>query len=134
MIKTYLDSGVLIAAARGTDAASLKAISILDDNKRLFCSSCFVRLEILAKAQYNKQHTEVEFYQSFFSGCTFWANALDIIVDLAEDLASNYGLNALDALQAASAIYLKADELITTEKLTKPLHRIREITIISIAD
>ena len=28
MIKTYLDSGVLIAAARGTDAASLRAISI----------------------------------------------------------------------------------------------------------
>ena len=30
IILTYLDSGVLIAAARGTDIVSLKANSILD--------------------------------------------------------------------------------------------------------
>ncbi len=104
MIKTYLDSGVLIAAARGTDATSLRAIAILDDDQRQFCSSCFVRLEILAKAKYHKQKDEIEFYQSFFQSCTFWADALDPIVFKAEDLASQYGLNALDALQAASAI------------------------------
>jgi predicted nucleic acid-binding protein len=134
MIKTYLDSGVLIAVARGNDTISLKAIAILDDDQRQFCSSCFVRLEILAKAKYHKRQAEIEFYQSFFKSCLFWADALDFIVDKAEDLASQYGLNALDALQVASAIYLKADELITTEKLTKPLHRITEISIISIAE
>ena len=134
MIKTYVDSGVLIAATRGTDAASLRAISILDDDDRQFCSSCFVRLEILAKAKYYKREAEIEFYQSFFSSCTIWADDLNAIVDLAEYLASKYGLNALDALQAASAIYLDADEFITTEKLTKPLHRITEITLISIAN
>jgi predicted nucleic acid-binding protein len=134
MIKTYLDSGVLIAAARGTDATSLRAIAILDDDQRQFCSSCFVRLEILAKAKYHKQQAEIEFYQTFFSSCPLWADALDAIVDKAEDLATQYGLNALDALQAASAIYLQADELITTEKSTKPLHRITEIPIISIAN
>ncbi|MEA5535630.1 hypothetical protein [Crocosphaera sp. XPORK-15E] len=35
MIKTYLDSGVLIAATRGTDIASSKAILILE-NPKLF--------------------------------------------------------------------------------------------------
>ncbi len=134
MIKTYLDSGVLIAAARGIDVVSSRAILILDDDQRQFCSSCFVRLEILAKAKYHQQLMEVEFYQSFFSSCMFWADALEPIVELAEDLASKYGLNALDALQAASAIYLNVDELITTEKLTKPLHRVTEIQVISIAN
>ncbi len=36
MIKTYLDSGFLIAAARGTDATSLRAIAILDDDQRQY--------------------------------------------------------------------------------------------------
>ena len=67
MIKTYLDSGVLIAAARGTNIVSSRAILILDDDQRQFCSSCFVRLEILAKAKYHQQLMELEFYQSFFS-------------------------------------------------------------------
>ncbi|HAC62746.1 MAG TPA: nucleic acid-binding protein [Cyanothece sp. UBA12306] len=134
MIKTYLDSGVLIAAARGTDIVSSKAILILDDDQRQFCCSCFVRLEILAKAKYHQQQNEVEFYQSFFSSCRFWADPLDPIVKLAEDLATKYGLNALDALQIASAIYLNADEFITTEKTTKPLHRVTKIKVISITN
>jgi predicted nucleic acid-binding protein len=114
MIKTYLDSGVLIAAARGTDVVSSKAILILDDDQRQFCSSCFVRLEILAKAKYYQQKNEIEFYYSFFSSCTFWANELDSIVELAEELATKYGLNALDSLQISSAISVQADEFITT--------------------
>ncbi|MCF3607946.1 hypothetical protein L2E81_23320 [Planktothrix agardhii 1033] len=53
IILTYFDSGVLIAAARGTDIVSLKANSILDSKQRQFCSSYFVRLEILTKAASN---------------------------------------------------------------------------------
>jgi hypothetical protein len=62
MIKTYLDSGVLIAAARGTDATSLRAIAILDDDQRQFCSSCFVRLEILAKAKYHLPYKPLQLF------------------------------------------------------------------------
>ncbi|MDJ0729427.1 MAG: PIN domain-containing protein [Crocosphaera sp.] len=134
MIKSYLDSGVLIAAARGTDVVSSKAILILDDDQRQFCSRCFVRLEILAKAKYYQQENEVEFYHSFFSSCTFWSNELDLIIELAEELATKYGLNALDSLQVASAISVEADEFITTEKTTKPLHRVTQIPVISIAN
>jgi len=36
IILTYLNSGVLIAAARGTDILSLKATSILDSKQRQF--------------------------------------------------------------------------------------------------
>lgn len=134
MIKTYLDSGVLIASARGIDQVSSKANLILDNDQREFIASCFVRLEILAKAKYHKQQDEVIFYESFFASCKFWANDLEKIVELAEEIAKKYGLNALDALHIASAISVNADEFITTEKTTKPLHKVTEITVISIAN
>ncbi|ACK71220.1 conserved hypothetical protein [Gloeothece citriformis PCC 7424] len=55
-------------------------------------------------------------------------------MQLAQDVAAKYGLGALDALHIACAISVEADEFITTEKTTKPLHRVREIQVISIAD
>lgn len=131
-ILTYLDSGVLIVASRGIDLISLKAISILDDPQRLFSSSLFVRLEILTKAKYHKQEDEINFYETFFAICQVWAKEFNIIIKLAENLATKYGLNALDALQVASAISVNSDEFITTEKITKPLHRVTEIKVISI--
>lgn len=133
-ILTYLDSGVLIAASRGNDFLSLKATLILDSEERNFSSSDFVKLEILTKAKYHKQQEEVNFYETFFASCKIWATDFDNIIKLAEHLASKYGLNALDALQVASAISVNADELITTEKPTKPLHRVTEIKVISLVD
>ncbi|AFZ47910.1 hypothetical protein Cyast_1957 [Cyanobacterium stanieri PCC 7202] len=131
-ILSYLDSGVLIAASRGNDLVSAQANLILDDNSRYFCSSNFVRLEILTKAKYYKQIEKANFYNAFFDMCNVWANDLNTIVKLAEDLAISYGLNALDALQIASAISVNADEFITTEKPTKPLHRVTDINVISL--
>ncbi|WP_242577711.1 hypothetical protein [Chroococcus sp. FPU101] len=57
-----------------------------------------------------------------------------MIVKLAQNIASQYGLGALDALHVASAISVSADELITTEKLSKPIHQVREVQVISIAE
>jgi hypothetical protein len=51
--RTFLDSGVLISAARGTDNTALNALQILDDSDRAFVSSIFVKLEVLPKAIYN---------------------------------------------------------------------------------
>ncbi len=59
-----------------------------------------------------------KFYQSYFESCQFWTEPSQALFDLAESLASQYGLNAMDALQVASAIMLGSDELITTEKQT----------------
>lgn len=132
--RTYLDSGVLIAVARASDEMTTKALLILDDPEREFVSSAFVKLEVLSKAIYHKQASEVEVYQCFFESCSLWANDLTNIVQLAQDLAAKYGLGALDALHVASAISVQADEFITTEKLTKLLHRVTEIQVISIAD
>ncbi|HEY9703785.1 MAG TPA: PIN domain-containing protein, partial [Allocoleopsis sp.] len=110
------------------------ATSILDSKQRQFCYSSFVRLEILTKAKHHKKQDEVNFYETFFAHCQIYANDLDTIVNLAEELAEKYGLNALDALQIASAISVNAEEFITTEKTTKSLHRVIEIKVTSIAD
>lgn len=131
-ILTYLDSGVLIAAARGIDLVSRKATLILDSQERTFSCSSFVRLEVLSKAIYHQRQNEVNFYETFFASCQIWATNYHKITQLAENMAANYGLNALDALQIAAAISVNSAEFITTEKSTKPLHRVTEIKVISI--
>lgn len=130
--KTYIDSGVLITAFQGIQAVSIKAHGILNDENREFASSRFVQLEVLPKATFNKQQDEAEFYETFFSAVIHWANDLEQITQDAYYIACTYGLAAMDALHVAAALQIKADELITTEKSTKPMHRVTEIQIISI--
>jgi predicted nucleic acid-binding protein len=134
MILTYLDSGVLITLFRASDNLAIKAQEILDDPNREFASSAFVKLETISKAAYHKQQDEVNFYETFFASCQLWANDYNTIIQLAENLANKYGLNGLDALQVASAISVNAQEFVTTEKPSKPLHRVTEIRTISLVN
>ncbi len=130
--KTYLDSGVLITAFQGTQSVSIRANQILNDENREFVSSRFVQLEVLPKAIFNKQQDEIEFYETFFNAVIYWATDLEQIIQNAQQIASTYGLAAMDAIHVAAALQIQADQLITTEKLTKPIHRVTEIQVISI--
>lgn len=132
LIKTYIDSGVLIQASRGDTSIGIKATEILDDLQREYATSSFVKLEVLPKAIHNKELAEVNFYETFFAGCNIWANELEKIVEYAQKLAADFGINAIDALHVAPAISVNADELITTEKPNKPMHRVTQIKVISI--
>jgi predicted nucleic acid-binding protein len=129
---TFVDSGVLIAAARGTHEVSEQAFAILEDPDRTFASSEFVRLEVLPKAIYNQQADEAAFYETFFESVTSWASADNGIVEQALIEARSFGLAAMDALHVAAAVQLGADELVTTEKPTKPIHRTSSISTRSI--
>jgi predicted nucleic acid-binding protein len=51
MALTFIDSGVLIAAFRGRDELSERAMAVLDDPDRSFASSEFVRLEVLPRPE-----------------------------------------------------------------------------------
>lgn len=133
MIRTYVDAGVLIAAARGEASIAFRALDILDDPNREFVSSIFVRLEVLPKAVYNKNQAETDFYETFFYGVTDWANSFEALVQGAFNEACDSGLAALDALHVVSAVYADAEELVTTERLDKPINRTRLIKVISIA-
>lgn len=130
--KTYLDSGVLITAFQGVESASIRAIEILNDERREFASSRFVQLEVLPKAIFHKQSDEVEFYETFFAAVAHWAGDIDSVIEKGEQIASTYGLAAMDAIHVAAALQVEATQLITTEKLTKPIHRVTEIQIISV--
>jgi hypothetical protein len=132
--KTYIDSGVLITAFRGADEIALRAIQILDDPDREFAVSEFVKLEVLPKAIHGKRQLEVDFYETFFTKVSYWAEPLGLVVELAFQQASTYGLATVDALHVAAALIVGADELVTTEKLTKPIHRVTGIQLISIAE
>jgi len=130
MIRTYLDSGVLIAAARGVDDLAAVALALLSDINRVFVTSVFVKLEVLPKPVYNKYLAEVRFYETYFAAAVAWAEP--DIASAALQLAQQYGLAALDALHVAAAVALKADELITTERPGKPIHRVTDVRIVGI--
>ncbi|MFK0734515.1 MAG: type II toxin-antitoxin system VapC family toxin [Gloeotrichia echinulata GP01] len=131
---SFIDSGVLVGAARSVGELSEKALSILEDSEREFASSLFVKLEVIPKAIYNRQIKESGFYETFFSGVTYWANDLDKIVQEAYQIAAQYGLAAMDALHVAAALSVGAEEFMTTEKKTKPMFRVSSIKVISIFD
>jgi hypothetical protein len=46
MTRTFIDSGVLIAATRGTGGIAQTALTIIADPNREFVSSIFLKLEV----------------------------------------------------------------------------------------
>ena len=129
---TFVDSGVLIAAARGEDQVARRAMEVLDDTRRTFISSDFVRLEVLPKAAYNRFDEEAEFYRAFFDSVETWAELDRVLVRRAFEAATEWGLSAVDALHVASAVSAGAEELVTSEKPQKPLFRVTSIRVRSI--
>ena len=132
MTVTFVDSSVLITAARGDSRRSLDALAILDDPERTFASSAFARLEVLPKTLFFRRTDESLFYQRFFQSVTRWAPVGEPLLDEALDIAAQAGLSALDALHIAAAVAVGADELITAEKPSKPIHRVPGISVQSV--
>ncbi len=111
---------------------SQAATRLLADPKRIWVSSIFLKLELLPQALYFQQDDERDFYDAFLSQVVGWAAGLDAIAACALAEASTYGLGALDALHVASALTLGAEELVTIEKATKPLHRVKSIRVVGL--
>ena len=132
MIRTFIDAGVLIYAARSQGELAERAFQILEDQNREFASSIFLKLEVLPKAIYNQQNSEVKFYETFFDEVSYWAKDLDSIIQAAYKESSQFGLGAMDALHIAAAVSVGATEFITNEKPEKSIHHTPSIKIISI--
>lgn len=129
----FLDTGVLIAASRGTGDAAKKAFEVINDPDVDFASSIFVQLETLPQPRYNKKSEEVEFYEAFYQEVSVWAEPTEALAQYALAEASKNGLGAVDALHVAAAVRCGADEFITTEKPNAPLHRVSSIPVRTIA-
>ena len=132
MIRTFVDAGVLICAARAQNEIAELALQILEDDRREFASSIFLKLEVLPKATYHRQSGEIKFYETFFDAVICWANDIDTIIEQAYRESSQFGLGAMDALHIAAAVSVGAREFITNEKPQKSIHRTRSIKVISI--
>ncbi len=132
MTITYVDSGVLIAAARGLGPVSLAATAIITDPNRQFISSDFVRLEVLPKPIYHHQTTETDFYRAFFATVGTWVATSPLLAERAFQRAATFGLSAIDAAHIAAAELANADEFVTTEQSAKPMFRVTSLRIVSI--
>ncbi|HET9212543.1 MAG TPA: PIN domain-containing protein [Thermoanaerobaculia bacterium] len=129
---TFIDAGVLIAAYRGPMDMARRALAILDDPNRSFASSTFVKLEVLPKASFHKQTEEVSFYENYFRSVEHWAEPRTTLIENALSLAQERGLSALDALHGAAALAVNAAELVTSEKHSRPIHRLTQIKVTTI--
>jgi predicted nucleic acid-binding protein len=128
-IRTFLDSGVLIAAYKGSPAIEASAINILDDPNRVFLSSPFVRHEVAPKALYNRQQDEYRFYQKYFRRAAFCDDLKSILSHAGKESAKS-GVGAMDSLHIAAAYLLDADEFITSEKPGKSIYRTSLVNVI----
>lgn len=131
-LKTFLDSGVLLAAWRGGPSLQRQALSIMADEEREFLTAETVRLQLLPKPTFEKRRVEVEFYNEHFNSAAGIEPFSQPLGDAAFNLARKYGLSAGDALNLAAAIRQKAEEFITTESPGKPIFRVRELRVISL--
>jgi predicted nucleic acid-binding protein len=132
MTLTYVDSDVLMWAARGTEDLAMRAMAILDDPDRSFASSVFSKLETLPKPTYHKVDHEAEFYAAFFTSCELWADVSAELCEAALAEGIRYGLSAIDSLHIISAARVGAAELVTGEKPTKSIHRTKLVRVVSL--
>jgi predicted nucleic acid-binding protein len=132
VILTYVDAGVLIIAARGGSDLAVRAAAILDDPDRHFAASPFLRLEVMPQALFNKRAAEARFYEAFFAAVSVWADDLPKVVQAAQQEAQPQGVKAMAALRRAAAALAGADELVTTEKPARSIHRARSVKIVTI--
>ncbi len=132
MTLTYIDTGVLIAAARGEGEIAQRAMAVLDDPSRTFASSDFVKLEALPMPTFHRRQAEIDFLQEYFDQVEIWPLSNAEIIERGLREASDAGLAALDALHVAAACILAVDVLVTTEKRTRALHRAQSVRVQSI--
>ncbi|MDQ6632029.1 MAG: PIN domain-containing protein [Verrucomicrobiota bacterium] len=132
MIKTFLDTGIFLAAWRGNEQAAGEAVSIMEDANREFFTAQLVKLELLPKPVFHKNHHEISFYNTHFLQIKKEEPLSESLGNDAMRLAKQYGISAADSLNIAAAIRLGVQEFITTEARSKPLFRVPGIKIISI--
>jgi predicted nucleic acid-binding protein len=131
--RTYLDSGVLLAAFNGNEELYQRARRILADADRELLVSDAVWLETMPKAIFRKNQAEVSFYQEIFAMAQnlLWDYAT---LQRAAIVAQQNDIAGMDAIHIAFALDAQADEVVTAEKTTKPMFRTQGISVVSIRE
>jgi predicted nucleic acid-binding protein len=129
VIRTFLDSGVLIAATRSLGIDRERALRLLEEPNRVFLTSPFIHLEVVPKSIFYRKRLEQSFYEKYFNGAT-WFRDIVRIEAMARTEAANAGLGAMDALHIAAARLTNAEQFITIEKPHKAIHRSSLVKVI----
>ena len=117
--RVYVDSCVLMVAFKAEEAElSDAALALLDDANMEHLYSRITELEVLPKPAFYRNDEECEFYRTFFDAAVR-VPCTEAVVDEALLVGTRNGLSAGDALHVACAIAAGADELVTSEKITK---------------
>jgi hypothetical protein len=128
--RTFLDAGVFLTAHDADNVKSGAALRLFESGDRELVATNLLRLEIVPQAAFHKRQPEIEFYEACFSRVTHWIEIDSPLIKTAERLASNYGLHAIDALHVMAALAAGAEEVITTERITKPLFRVTQLRVV----
>ncbi|MBI1788223.1 MAG: type II toxin-antitoxin system VapC family toxin [Acidobacteria bacterium] len=129
LTRTFLDSGVLIAAYNARRELKAPALAVLKDPDRVFLSSPFVRHEVCPKALFNKRHQEYRFYREYFRRAVMF-NDVRLVLERASRESAKSGVNAMDSIHLAAAHLLRSDEFITTETPRKSIYRSSLVKIV----
>jgi predicted nucleic acid-binding protein len=127
--KVYVDSCVLIRALKDEDEdLALRAISEISQEGVEYIFSPLVELEVLPKPMEHGKKEQVDFFKEWFqkSSCVWYSEEVH---GAAIDQAMKYSIAPMDAAHVATAIVGGADELVTTEKATKPMFRSNEVLV-----
>ena len=122
----------MIAAVRGEKAIADLALSYLFDPLREYVTSDYLKVELLPKCTYYRYHDERAFYQEFFKSSAIHVPSSDDLLALAIEEGGKTGISGIDAIHVACALVAEAVELITAEKIRKPIHRAPGLAVISI--
>ena len=129
LIRTFLDSGVLITAYNARPELKAPALAVLKDSRRIFLSSPFVRHEVCPKALFNKRREEYRFYREYFQRAVMF-NDVRLVLERASRESARSGVNAMDSIHLAAAHLLRADEFITTETPRKSIYRTSLVNVV----
>jgi predicted nucleic acid-binding protein len=132
-LHTYIDANVIINSFLDDQSLKARAKSAMFDSERDYLFSDYLWLETMPKMLYNKRFDQAATTLAFFEKASF-VPASQQIIDKARELASKFGLAAMDALHASAAIVGGAREFLTFEKPEKPFFRIPadELLVISL--
>lgn len=128
MVRIFFDTGAFITAFKARDADANKLLELLDDEGTVLVTSEYSRLELISHPTFLGRTEEVEFYQLLI-GQSEVVPSSEAMRKLASELGCRYGLGGFDSLLVAAAVVGSATQFLTSEKETKPMHRIRELRV-----
>ncbi len=124
MALIYLDTGVVLALAQGTDRWFAAAKALFASPAARFAVSDMVWLEVWPSTHGPQGRALRSVYEAVFATSALVIAVDDRVVKKAKQLAAQQPVKGADAIHAAAALLGGARDFVTTEGPTKPLHKV----------